>query len=227
MLDGMTREKLNLLLARQFLRTEPGITCSRYSLAWDSVSSDDAKTWAKDAIDAFHDERVLAELDRFPGWFEAVREGFIVEAFDNVWGGPSGLYTKYRRIGEGEAALTPSSIRLSTGGLSWESWADVELLWEHGHARFDLNLGHGKRGVSASRDLDRAEVETLLRALSDSAALSWEPRYKNPGVLDGEHWQLLVRYSNGSAFRSEGSNNWPEGFDVLYGALRDLGMMRC
>lgn len=227
MLDGMTREKLNLLLARQFLRTEPGLTCSRYSLMWDSVCSEDARTWAKDAISALRDESVLAEVDRYPGWREAEQEGFIVEAFVNAWGGPNGLFRKYRRIGIDEATLPPSSIRLSTGGLSWESWADVEILWEHGHARYDINLGHGKRGISASRDLDRTEVEILLHALRDSVALTWEAHYKNPGVLDGEHWELLVRYSNGCAFKSEGSNNWPEGFDILHGAFYDLGMMRC
>ena len=93
-------------------------------------------------------------------------------------------------------------------------------------ARFDFSLGHGMKGVSARRNLGQAEVKSLINAIHDSSVLSWDAKYRNPGVLDGEHWELLARYPDGRAFKSEGSNNWPEGFDVLYEVLCDLGMMR-
>ena len=226
MLSDAQKEQLNALLAKQFMRMEPGTTCSRYSLMWELSRSADREAWFE-SIGDLRSEEYLAELDRYPGRIEAEKAGFITEEVSPSWLLLNGLYRRFRRLSPGEApSQPPASVYLSTGGLGWESSIDVELLWGYGHARYDFNLGYATRGLSARRALASNEATPLLAALDDSGALAWDTHYKNPGVLDGEHWELLVRYADGTAFKSEGSNNWPEGFDTLYGALRDLGMMR-
>lgn len=227
MLSDSQKERLNAILAKQFKRVEPGTFCSRYSLMWEMSRTSDAREW-QEVLDGIPwEEKLLPELSRYPGAKYGHESEDIVEMANTLWRFPKGHYRRYRRLRPGEEPnRPPASIRLFTGGLNWGSSIDVELLWGFGHAHYDYDRGYGERGLSAWRDIDRTEVESLLVAFRDSQVLQWDTYYKNPSVLDGEHWDVIVRYADGSAFKSEGSNNWPEGFDTLYSALRDLGMMR-
>ena len=224
-MDEETKERLNSLLAKQFMGMEPGTVCSSYSLVWEITRSPFRHDWFE-TLDGLRSEDVLAELDRYPGTTQARDAGDIVE-YISPYPLPNGLYRRFHRIPQGQQRGTPpASIYLSTGWLSCETFINVELLWGYGHARYDFTVGYAKRGLKADRDLSRSEVESLLSAFQASRAWEWETHYKNPGVLDGEHWSLLVRYADGYAFESEGSNNWPDEFLVIYEAMRDLGMMR-
>lgn len=135
MLSDAQKEQLNALLAKQFMRMEPGTTCSRYSLMWELSRSADREAWFE-SIGDLRSEEYLAELDRYPGRIEAEKAGFITEEVSPSWLLLNGLYRRFRRLSPGEApSQPPASVYLSTGGLSWESSIDVEFLWGYGHAR--------------------------------------------------------------------------------------------
>lgn len=64
--------------------------------------------------------------------------------------------------------------------------------------------------VDESRGMDKAE---FLEALADFHLGEWEKEYEDLNVLDGTQWSVVIKFSSGKAFKSNGSNRFPYNFN--------------
>lgn len=69
--------------------------------------------------------------------------------------------------------------------------------------------------------LSTNEWKTLQRVLEDAHVLDWDPDYWEP-MLDGAHWEIQLRFTDGTYFESLGSNGYPERFDNLVSGLTEI-----
>lgn len=59
-------------------------------------------------------------------------------------------------------------------------------------------------------DMEKAE---FLEEFADLHLGEWEKEYENLNVLDGTQWSVVIKFSSGKAFKSNGSNRFPYNFN--------------
>ena len=61
-----------------------------------------------------------------------------------------------------------------------------------------------------------ADVHRLMDKLFNKLRVQdWEHEYWNNDICDGTQWKLSFRLSSGERYEISGSNEYPEGFDLL------------
>ncbi len=59
------------------------------------------------------------------------------------------------------------------------------------------------------REMGKTE---FLEELAAFHPVEWKKEYVNPSVLDGIQWSVVIKFSSGKDFKSEGSNRFPYNF---------------
>lgn len=99
--------------------------------------------------------------------------------------------------------------------------SEVEVVLENGV----LELHRGwEPGPESTVPMTPEVAERLTQLFGDCGISSWKRHYKPEGymVKDGEGWDLALELDDGSVFKSEGSNAWPENFEKLEEGLVGL-----
>lgn len=55
----------------------------------------------------------------------------------------------------------------------------------------------------------------LISGIKSFHLENWKPKYVDPSVLDGTQWSLELQFSDGSRWKSGGSNDYPENYDAF------------
>lgn len=63
-----------------------------------------------------------------------------------------------------------------------------------------------------SDEFQGTEKSEFLEELSDYHLGEWAKEYEDLNVLDGTQWSVVIKFSSGKAFKSEGSNRFPYNF---------------
>lgn len=71
-----------------------------------------------------------------------------------------------------------------------------------------------------SDDFSEIDKSEFLEELSDYHLGEWAKEYEDLNVLDGIQWSVVIKFTTGKAFKSEGSNRFPYNF---YGFLDLMG----
>lgn len=73
-----------------------------------------------------------------------------------------------------------------------------------------------------TRALDPNAVAAFLASPAVESMLGWGELYYNMNVMDGHQWAVTLTFSDGTSRDINGSNAYPEGWDLLFDALVDL-----
>lgn len=104
-------------------------------------------------------------------------------------------------------------------GISFEmgsflaGFSRLELVDEG--ARFEL----GENAAALPHPEFAAVVDGVRRAMGGG----WYRLYGNPGMLDGECWELALCWNGEYVHRYSGRNSFPEGFEEVLGIMEGLG----
>ena len=71
-----------------------------------------------------------------------------------------------------------------------------------------------------SDDFSEMDKSEFLEEFSDYHLGEWAKEYEDLNVLDGIQWSVVIKFTTGKAFKSEGSNRFPYNF---YGFLDLMG----
>jgi len=113
---------------------------------------------------------------------------------------------------------SPKSIRFSVGGF-FEGYASYKLSFSSKGTK--LTQEHSlQEGASLPAVLTAEEAERLKEQFAAIHTENWKPKYFDPDILDGEQWDLTVRYTDGSKLEHSGSNAYPANWNALLDFFR-------
>ena len=94
----------------------------------------------------------------------------------------------------------------------------IKLLSMHDYLKMTIDT------ESNSVVLNSAPVKTDANALASKIcrlASSWEKKYSNSSVLDGESFEVIIK-NNGKEYKFEGKNSYPNNFGDFLELLREV-----
>jgi len=72
-------------------------------------------------------------------------------------------------------------------------------------------------------DLEDNKITDFLRAAQAYGFLSWEEEYLPEGIIyDGHQWGIVIHFSDSTEKGMYGDNSYPETWDEMYKAFKDL-----
>jgi hypothetical protein len=119
----------------------------------------------------------------------------------------------------------PARMELHIGGFSGPNY-EVSLIEGTGAVRYRSNprtfIRPGSPGTSERVLKIPARRGKVFRGRLDRAGIwAWRKEYSDSAVLDGTRWSADITW-NGRTISSDGSNDFPAGFQVYRAAVREL-----
>jgi len=74
-----------------------------------------------------------------------------------------------------------------------------------------------QEGASLPQILTTEEAQQLKEQFSAIHTENWKPEYFDSDIVDGEQWDLTVRFTDGMKLKHEGSNAYPKNWSDLLG----------
>ena len=129
-------------------------------------------------------------------------------------------------------AHLPTTLRFEIGGFMGQSH---DLWFKGGLLNYRTAAGAYSWGETIQISPGPEQWEAFWRTVDAADVWNWRAEYQDPGICDGTHWSLSLRY-RGRTIRSQGSNAYPgaEGpevppqssFEAWLEALRQLTGIR-
>ena len=112
-------------------------------------------------------------------------------------------------------------------GMSFKTYAymcigcEVEVELENGMLELRREFSDNPDSVIP---MTPALADKLTQLFETCGVTNWKRHYKPEGyiVYDGEGWDLTLTFKDESVFRADGSNAWPDEFDMLKNGLMEL-----
>ena len=160
------------------------------------------------------EEQDLDELEK-ELWKAAEKNGFY------IYEGEREEYTLYRRLRWWRLSSDMKIERIifrSSGFLG-----STELFIYDGrslkYVELDIDLNVFRTLELNLGDRERKSFKTLLHHTN---VFTWKSAYVDDEILDGTQWSFVALFSDGHAFKSYGSNAYPDEYESLYGGLLRL-----
>ena len=114
-------------------------------------------------------------------------------------------------------------IEFSIGGYGGDSYlVSVEKTDQGAHIHVQRwEYGHRECEPTDDFDITRKRWENLVEKLYEKIRIhEWKRRYKDPDILDGTQWSLMVFMKDEREACISGSNSYPPNFNELLRAFR-------
>lgn len=107
----------------------------------------------------------------------------------------------------------PKKIHFTTGGF-FEGYGGYTLTFTAKGAKLIYEHSH-QEGGSLPQILTVEEAVLLKERFITIHTERWNTEYFDPDILDGEQWELTVRYTDGTKMEHSGNNAYPENWNEL------------
>lgn len=129
-----------------------------------------------------------------------------------LWKSPGDVASIYARHSSFDGVEHLREVKVDV-----ENGLYLEFDLESAGARRDQSLAH--EGYPVVGSLDDRELERFFRTASLWGFWGWRGYYRHPRVLDGDSWEIVVTYRDGTASRVGGYHRYPWNWAPVSGAF--------